>query len=244
MEFLFSEAALLSHLPKQHHKKLYDNESVTGYRLRRNHHLLARLMDAHILLSTDGTPTEALKCLSALNNAAKEQGLFHSFNWAGACTCFLSHLTEDHCELYNERLLDPLIEVMRKSTSPEAVERNLAFLMLAHPTSPDPFRAVEMIKDELKTQYAWKKGRRAVNNLGRTLLKTMLILDLQGATAEAQWARDTVQKKFRQVWANHDLIIASLSKDPKLKNSLKRSRAGSTKYDDGRSVAGDLLLGR
>lgn len=140
--------------------------------------------------------------------------------------------------------MNALVEVIRKSTNPKDVERNLAFLMLGHPTSPDPCRVLETIKNELKERYVWKKGRRAVNNLGRTLFKTMFILNLQGATSEAQWARETLQKRFRQVWANHDLIVASLSQDPKLKYLLKRSRAGSTKYDDGRNVAGDLLLRR
>lgn len=104
-------------------------------------------------------------------------------------------MTEDHCQPYDEQSLDALVEVIRKATTPKTFERNLAYLMLAHPTSPDAFRALEMIKDELKVGYVYKKGQRAVNNLGTTLLKTMLILDLQSATSEAQWARDTLQKK-------------------------------------------------
>jgi hypothetical protein len=113
--------------------------------------------------------------------------------------------------------------------------------MLAHPTSPNAFRALETIKVELKVGYVYKKGQKAVKNLGRTLLKTMFILDLQGATSEAQWARDTLQKKFRSVWANHDVIVAQLRKDPKLQHLLMRSSIGSAKDDHSRSVEGEYL---
>jgi hypothetical protein len=219
--FLLSEAASLSNIPRHRLRKLYHGEDVTGYRLRRINHFLTRLLEAHILLSTDGTANDALRCLSALTDAAEEKGIFYGFEWAGACTCLQRHLTEDHCQPYDEQSLNALVKVMRKTTTPKACERNLAYLMLAHPTSPDAFRALEMIKDELKERYVYKKGQRAVNKLGRTLLKTMFILDLQGATSEAQWARDTLHKSFRSVWANHDLIVASLRKDPKLQHLLE-----------------------
>lgn len=62
---LLSEAASLSRLPRHKLRKLYHGEDVTGYRLRRNHHLLARLLEAQILLSKDGTANDALGCLSA-----------------------------------------------------------------------------------------------------------------------------------------------------------------------------------
>lgn len=241
VNFLLREAASLSNIPRHRLRKLYHGEDVTGYRLRRINHLLARLLEAHILLSTDGTANDALRCLSALNDAADGKGIFYGFEWAEACTCLQRHLTEDHCQPYDEQSLNALVKVMRKTTTPKVCERNLAYLMLVHPTSPDAFRALEMIKDELKERYVYKKGQRAVNKLGRTLFKTMFILDLQGATSEAQWARDTLRKSFRSVWANNDLIVASLRKDPKLQHLLKRSSAGAAEDDHIRSVAGDLL---
>lgn len=83
-----------------------------------------------------------------------------------------------------------------------------------------------------------------MNNLGRTLFKTMFILELRGATDEALWARDTLKEEFGRVWRNHDLIVASLRKDPKLKYLLKKSSANAAKDGDSRGVLGDLLVTR
>jgi len=244
VEFLFSEAASDLHLHRNATIRLYHEEDVTGYRLRRNHHLLAFLIDAHVLLSTDGTANEALRCLSTLNDAAEEKSIFHSFQWAGVSTSLRRHLATNHCAPCDEKLLEALVDVVRKSTNPRDREREIAFLMLWHPTSPDPFRALKTIKNELKVGYAWKKGHKAVNYLGQSLLRTMFILDLQGATSEAQWARDTLQKKFSHVWQHHDIIVAKLKKDPKLKHLLKKPRASSIKDDESRNVMGDLLVMR
>lgn len=244
VDFLFSEAASFKHLPQCEFQQMYHDKGVTGYRLHRNHQLLARLIEAHVSLSTDGTPNEALRCLAALSDAAEEKGIFHCLNWAGTSTYLQSYLTENHCALYDVKLLDALVKVIRKTTNPIACERNIAFLMLSHPTSPDPLRALKTIKNELEVRYAWKKGSRTVNNLGSTLFKTMFILELQGATDEALWARDTLKKEFGRVWRNRDLIVASLRKDPKLKHLLKKSSANVARDGDSRGVLGDLLVTR
>lgn len=120
---LLSEAASLSKPSRHKLRKLYHGEDVTGNRLRR---ILARLLEAHVLSSKDGPANEALRFLSALNDTAEKRGIFHGFEWAGASTCPKRHLTEDHCQPYDEQSSDALVEVIRKTTTPKSFEQKLA----------------------------------------------------------------------------------------------------------------------
>lgn len=241
VEFLLSEAESFKHLPQRKFQKLYHDEGVTGYRLRRNLQLLGRLLDAHGSLSKDGTANDALRCLSAFHNTAKEKGVVYAVNWAGASNSLRRLLANSHCPPCDERLLAGLYEVMRHSTKPKYHQRELALFKLYHPTSPDPFIAPEAIKKELHKRYAWKAGHRAVTRLGVALLRTMLILNLRGATSEAKRARDTLQTEFAHVWNGRRRIIGDLERDPKLQQFPGlRAAARAMKYDDDYSVSGDL----
>lgn len=73
------------------------------------------------------------------------------------------------------------------------------------------------------------------------LLRTMLILNLRGATSEAKRARDTLQTEFAHVWNGRRRIIGDLERDPKLQQFPGlRAAARAMKYDDDYSVSGDL----
>jgi hypothetical protein len=90
--------------------------------------------------------------------------------------------------------------------------------MLWRPTLPDPFPALKVIERELEAGAYFKKGSRAVTHLGTELLRTLLILNLQNATSEAEWARSTLKKKFGKVWGDRQRNIDAWVKDPTLQH--------------------------
>lgn len=87
-----------------------------------------------------------------------------------------------------------------------------------------------------------KIGHRAVAKLGLTLLKTMLIFELQGAMSEAQWARDIPKKDFGKVWNDRQRIVGSFTKDPKLQRfpGLRAAASAIIRDDPNHGVVGTL----
>jgi hypothetical protein len=139
------------------------------------------------------------------------------------------HLLSDSCAVYDEKLLPGFYEVVEKIMDSDAYDRHFAYLMSWHPTSPDPYPALNSIKNDVRERQTWKRGHNAVDHLGCVLLRVMFILDLQGNSSEAQWALDVLQDKFGRVWKARDRILASFKRDPKLKHLLrKKSSTNST----------------
>jgi hypothetical protein len=73
------------------------------------------------------------------------------------------------------------------------------------------------------------------NFYGHQLLKTMFLLRLEGAVAEAQELESFLRDELPNVWHNHHLAIGEFERDPKLQHLLHQQPIdGSQSEEHGR----------
>jgi hypothetical protein len=119
-------------------------------------------------------------------------------------------------------------------------------MMLWNPTSPDPFPALRVVEDQLKTLLSRRNDETSKNLSGFALLKTVFILHLQGTTSEAQRAQRLLQQNFGHIWKSRRQIIDSFVKDPKLQHllGLKAAASATIQDDEDQGVLDNLLFTR
>lgn len=228
---------------------LYHREDKIGHLLRRRHDLTTSHVAAHLCLSSDGTATDALKAFCAIKSMALDVRITNAFVWAVSTGYLKHHLESGTCMACDAKALDDFCYLMRFNRNPKIYQIQHAYLKLYHPRLPDPWPALSFVKqhmDELDFQIMKPA---TPNHYGHILMRTMVILRMQGEAAEAQWAELTLRDRFPKVWFHSDKTIAELRKDPKLQHLLNQTHSEtqglgqSGPFPEKRTVAevGELL---
>jgi len=196
VEFLMNEATIISRQPQFDMKQQYHDKGATGHRMRRNHNLTSGLIDAHISLSTDGTAKDGLECLLAMSRAAREKDIFYALDWVGSTIIISNHLVRTECAPCDKELFDQFCNFMRTIMNTANFDRNIAFVILYHPTSPHASAALQLLKNQLQGLLTHRKTRLSKEFYGRMLLRATFIQYLQDPKFKTQRARNVLQKKF------------------------------------------------
>lgn len=176
-------------------------------------------------MSLDRTADDAIRCLRSFFLTIERRGIINTVGWAGATIIVGRMIANDNSLPCDADLFERYLSAMPsvKIVAAHIAEESSAIMGLYHPKSPNPWPMYRYVCNLHPRTLDNIKRQSNLNYLGHKIMRTMFLLQLEGAAAEANEMESRLIERFQLVWRRRDQVIRQLKQDPKLKHLLSGS---------------------